>query len=244
MGTHHARRDRGAAGADLSERMGQEDSRSSSWRAASIARRSCRIPACRGSWNRWSSSGRSTRSSRCRSCSRGCSIRCRRRSNAPIAAPRRCGSICGSSIGRRTRACCSCRPRCAIAKVLRTLLLLDLESHPPSAAIDIVTIEIDPAPGRIVQYSLLERAMPSPETLATLTARLGALVGETPLRLAGAPRHAGVPMDSRCGGFAPDSTQQPAVPAASPTATRRAASAANRDCLDPAPRSVRRSPCA
>jgi protein ImuB len=64
------------------------------------------------------------------------------------------------------------------AKTLRTLLLLDLESHPPAAAIDVVTIEIDPAPGRIIQYSLLERAMPSPETLATLTARLGALVGE------------------------------------------------------------------
>ena len=31
-------------------------------------------------------------------------------------------------------------------RVLRTLLLLDLESHPPSARIDIVTIEIDPAP--------------------------------------------------------------------------------------------------
>jgi len=64
-------------------------------------------------------------------------------------------------------------------RVLRTLLLLDLESHPPSTAIDVVTIEIDPAPARIVQYSLLERAMPSPETLATLNARLGALVGET-----------------------------------------------------------------
>lgn len=64
-------------------------------------------------------------------------------------------------------------------KVLRTLLLLDLESHPPSRAIDSVTIEIDPVPGRIVQYSLLERALPSPETLATLTARLGALVGES-----------------------------------------------------------------
>jgi len=64
-------------------------------------------------------------------------------------------------------------------RVLRTLLLLDLESHPPPAAVDIVTIEIDPAPGRIVQYSLLERPVPSPETLATLMARLGALVGET-----------------------------------------------------------------
>lgn len=62
-------------------------------------------------------------------------------------------------------------------RVLRTLLLLDLESHPPSAAVDIVTIEVDPAPARIIQYSLLERALPSAETLATLNARLAALVG-------------------------------------------------------------------
>ena len=34
------------------------------------------------------------------------------------------------------------------------------------------------APGRIVQFSLLEQATPSPETIATLTARLHALVGE------------------------------------------------------------------
>jgi protein ImuB len=65
------------------------------------------------------------------------------------------------------------------AKVLRTLLVLDLESHPPHAAIDIVTVEVDPAPGRVIQYSLLERARPSAETLATLTARLDALVGES-----------------------------------------------------------------
>ena len=65
------------------------------------------------------------------------------------------------------------------AKVLRTLLVLDLESHPPHAAIDIVTVEVDPAPGRVIQYSLLERARPSAETLATLTARLDALVGQS-----------------------------------------------------------------
>jgi protein ImuB len=63
-------------------------------------------------------------------------------------------------------------------RVLRTLLLLDLESHPPAAAIDIVTVEVDPAPARIIQFSLLERAIPSAETIATLTARLEALVGE------------------------------------------------------------------
>jgi protein ImuB len=90
-------------------------------------------------------------------------------------------------------------------KVLRTLLLLDLESplsplrgFPPSpanagfggtggetsavtvtVAVDAVSIELDPAPARITQFSLLERAMPSPETLSTLTARLSALVGES-----------------------------------------------------------------
>jgi protein ImuB len=64
------------------------------------------------------------------------------------------------------------------ARVLRTLLMLDLESHPPPCAVDIVAIEIDPAPGRVLQYSLLERAVPSAEAVATLTARLGALVGD------------------------------------------------------------------
>jgi protein ImuB len=63
-------------------------------------------------------------------------------------------------------------------RVLRTLLLLDLESHPPDAAIDVVAIEADPAPARVTQFSLLERARPSTETVATLLARLGALVGE------------------------------------------------------------------
>ncbi len=64
------------------------------------------------------------------------------------------------------------------AKVLRTLLLLHLESGPLPAAVDVVTIELDPAPARITQFSLLQRALPSPETLSTLTARLSALVGE------------------------------------------------------------------
>jgi protein ImuB len=93
-------------------------------------------------------------------------------------------------------------------KVLRTLLLLNLESGPlfrgasegrrepprsggPSAQrggggappsevmIDAVSIELDPAPARITQFSLLERALPSPETLSTLTARLSALAGES-----------------------------------------------------------------
>jgi protein ImuB len=64
------------------------------------------------------------------------------------------------------------------ARTLRTLALLDLESHPPPAAIDRVVVAVDPTPGRVVQYSLLARPLPSPEQLSTLLARLQALVGE------------------------------------------------------------------
>lgn len=65
------------------------------------------------------------------------------------------------------------------ARVLRTLVLLDLESHPPSAGIDVVEIVLGVTPGRIVEGSLLARSLPAPEDLATLVARLGALMGES-----------------------------------------------------------------
>jgi len=64
------------------------------------------------------------------------------------------------------------------ARTLRTLALLDLESHPPDAAIDRVVVAIDPTPGRVLQFSLLTRPLPSPEQLSTLMARLSALMGE------------------------------------------------------------------
>jgi protein ImuB len=64
------------------------------------------------------------------------------------------------------------------ARTLRTLALLDLESHPPSAAIDRVVVAVDPTPGRVVQFSLLTRPLPSAESLSTLIARLSALMGE------------------------------------------------------------------
>ena len=64
------------------------------------------------------------------------------------------------------------------ARTLRTLALLDLESHPPDAAIDRVCVTVDPTPARDLQYSLLTRPLPSPEQLSTLMARLNALMGE------------------------------------------------------------------
>ena len=63
------------------------------------------------------------------------------------------------------------------SRVLRTLLLLDLEAHPPHAAIDRVTVAVDAVPGRIVQFSLLRKALPSDDQLAALQARLTALMG-------------------------------------------------------------------
>ena len=63
-------------------------------------------------------------------------------------------------------------------RALRTLALLDLEAHPAEAAIDRVTIVIDPTPGRVVQHTLFTRAQPTPEQLSTLLARLGALMGQ------------------------------------------------------------------
>ncbi len=64
-------------------------------------------------------------------------------------------------------------------KVLRTLILLHLESHPLSGGVDRLTLGVDAAPARITQFSLLSRARPFPEQMATLLARLAALLGES-----------------------------------------------------------------
>lgn len=71
------------------------------------------------------------------------------------------------------------------AKTLRTLVLLDLETHPPDAPIDIVRVCLEPTPGRVLQWTLLERAQPAPEQVSTLVARLSALMGDTHV---GSPR--------------------------------------------------------
>jgi protein ImuB len=63
-------------------------------------------------------------------------------------------------------------------RTLRTLILLDLESHPPPAAVERVTVLIDPTPGRVLQHMLFTRAHPTPEQLSTLIARLTALMGQ------------------------------------------------------------------
>jgi protein ImuB len=54
----------------------------------------------------------------------------------------------------------------------RTLLLLDLEAHPPRDAIQGLCVRAWPTPARSVQFSLLDPAQPSPERLAETLARL------------------------------------------------------------------------
>ena len=54
----------------------------------------------------------------------------------------------------------------------RTLVLLDLEAHPPRDAFQAITVRAEPTPARAVQFSLLDPAQPSPERLAETMARL------------------------------------------------------------------------
>jgi protein ImuB len=64
------------------------------------------------------------------------------------------------------------------ARTWRTLVLLDLEAHPPRDAIVRITARAEPTPARPVQFSLLDPAQPSPERLAETMARLAAWTAE------------------------------------------------------------------
>ena len=60
------------------------------------------------------------------------------------------------------------------ARTWRTLVLLDLEAHPPRDAITRLTLRAEPTPARASQFSLLDPAQPAPEKLAETLARLHA----------------------------------------------------------------------
>ena len=62
-------------------------------------------------------------------------------------------------------------------RTLRTLALIDMESHPPGGPIERVTVTIEPTPGRVLQHTLFSRAEPTPDEISTLLARLAALLG-------------------------------------------------------------------
>ena len=58
------------------------------------------------------------------------------------------------------------------ARTWRTLVLLDLEAHPPRDAIARITLRATPTPTRAAQFSLFDPAQPSPSLLAETLARL------------------------------------------------------------------------
>ena len=74
--------------------------------------------------------------------------------------------------GRRHRRALRPAAPSAEARTWRTLMLLDLEAHPPDEAIQAFTVRAEPTPARTVQFSLLDPAQPSPERLAETMARL------------------------------------------------------------------------
>jgi protein ImuB len=69
---------------------------------------------------------------------------------------------------------CGLRPAAPTAepRTWRTLLLLDLEAHPPRDAIQAIAVRAHPTPARSVQFSLLDPAQPAPERLAETLAHL------------------------------------------------------------------------
>jgi protein ImuB len=64
------------------------------------------------------------------------------------------------------------------ARLLTKLLVLDLEAHPPGAAIQRVEVEAIPVKPRVVQNGLFVPLSPEPEKLELTLARLKAVVGE------------------------------------------------------------------
>ena len=142
-------------------------SRAGRTRRRSSPRRRRRRSRPRSSWN-----GRSTASSRSRSCSPACSSRCARTSRSADGAPPGMELDLGLVDGRRHRRALHPAAPSAEARTWRTLMLLDLEAHPPDESIQAFTVRAEPTSSRTVQFSLLDPAQPSPERLAETMARL------------------------------------------------------------------------
>lgn len=63
-------------------------------------------------------------------------------------------------------------------KVFLKLLLLDLEMHPPVAAVRMVSLACEPVKPRVLQHGLFVPLAPAPDKLELTLARLAKLVGE------------------------------------------------------------------
>ena len=68
---------------------------------------------------------------------------------------------------------------CREAQTLLKVLQLDLEAHPPAAAILAIRIGLHPAPPQVLQHGLFLPASPEPQKLQLVLSRLIGLVGES-----------------------------------------------------------------
>ncbi len=128
------------------------------------------------------------------------------------------------------------------ARTWRTLLLLDLEAHPPGEAgawdsgrgqaILSVTVSATPTAARAVQFSLLDPAQPSPERLAELMARLHEWTAS------GRGGSAALLDTHRPGAFAMEAFAPAAPRGTVPAAARRDPRLALRACRPPLPAQV------
>jgi protein ImuB len=64
------------------------------------------------------------------------------------------------------------------SKILLKHLQLDLEAHPPPAAVVAIRIRLDPAKPRVLQNGLFVPSAPAPDKLQVVLARVAGLVGE------------------------------------------------------------------
>ena len=106
------------------------------------------------------------------------------------------------------------------ARTWRTLVLLDLEAHPPRDAILRLTARAEPTAARATQFSLLDPALPSPERLAETMARLVAWTSDG---RGGAPQLVDThrPGAFAIGTFAPGPPARRAIAADAPAAGPR-----------------------
>ncbi len=74
-------------------------------------------------------------------------------------------------------------------KTLRTLILLDLESHPPDAPIDIVRVFIEPTPAKVLQWTLLGARPARPRAGVDIDCQADGADGRRTCRVAAARRH-------------------------------------------------------
>ena len=127
------------------------------------------------------------------------------------------------------------------SKILLKHLQLDLEAHPPSAAVVSIRLQLNPAHPRVLQNGLFVPAAPAPDKLQVVLARVTGLVGEGH---AGSPEILNThrPDAFRMRAFSLDRTVSAALPPSQPNSSLRLAFRVFRPSLEAKVRLEREQP--